>query len=258
MNASAPPRPAPAGRSGRLALATVLATVLGLLAVLLPAAPSTAGAVDPLTGSPEKGECYDVTYAQSAGESIDEEPVLCTERHTIWVTNVILIPGTDPIDPASPALQAQLLTACYDARDTAIGGDLTRFGRSVYQIVYFVPTQAQRDAGARWASCGLVLLKAGGLVSTTRPTPARLASDRVPASLALCVNRKFQATPCSESHIAKSKVGIALKGADATVERAQKIAERTCPRKVGRAYAGWYFRSTDVKRGLLNCMVRDR
>lgn len=250
---SSSPRP-PGTRLG-LALAVALGVLTALLA---PAAPSSAGVVDPLVGAPAQGECYDVTYAQAGGSSLDEDPVPCTQRHTVWVTDVVVLEGSDPIDPDSPALQARLTAACYDARDAAIGADLTRYGRSVYQMVFFTPTQAQRDAGARWASCGLVLLQAGGLVTTTRPTPARLSSDRVPAALALCVDKRFRATPCAQRHIARSKVGIPLKGADVDLDRAPKIAERKCPRKVGRAYAGWYLRGTDPGRGLLNCMVRDR
>lgn len=128
--------------------------------------PSVAPAPAP---PPRSGSCHRLTFAQAALPTQDARPVSCRGAHTSVTIGV----GTvDPIEDGhlmaidSQHVQAQLAQRCPRRLAAYLGGDRNSLRLSRFETVWFGPSVAQADLGARWFRCDVVALASSGRLAT--------------------------------------------------------------------------------------------
>lgn len=224
--------------------------VLAAVATLLAGAAVTPSAAQAGPGQPEDGiatvgECRTYTFDQAMRASENSAPVDCSTSHTAKVLGTPMLPdGMTYGDIA--ALERVMLRTCYPAFGRLLGRTDSLRHRSAYTMMWFIPTQAQRDRGARWLRCDLVLQ--GG--RTLQPIPADTAPILGPAPLrnrvARCATAQEVRTTCSRAHEWRA-TGTYLVPRDAYPgnRTMSRIAHRTCPSRTStRAwYAVWATRA---------------
>lgn len=109
---------------------------------------------DPTFEMPVEGACYDLRYDQLFNRSIRKAPVDCEEPHTIETVKVKRL--TKPVDWKN--VYSRIAVSCFDAFYDAFGGPRW-IGHYAYEMWWFIPTKAQRAAGARWVRCDVGLRK---------------------------------------------------------------------------------------------------
>jgi hypothetical protein len=182
----------------------------------------------PVPPPPAVGACRRLTLLQAARPSNASPRVACRRSHTAYTLHVGRLGttrGGRPLTPGSGRAQRRLASSCLP-RLAAVGGTPEQRRLSRFQVVWFSPTPAQADAGARWFRCDLVAL---GDSHRLLPLPA---GDRVrgvlgrPGALGtygLCGS----AQPGSPGF---ERVACAL--------RHRWVAIRTLPLRGGRSYPG--------------------
>lgn len=196
-----------ATRPGRVRRALVTGLALAGLASFslvagLAAQSARAADEDPqLTGAPAVGSCYDASYAQGRQTALSQQSFDCNTRiHTMWVVGVSKIPERyRNVTPDSKELVAWIHQTCQAAFDQSLGTNMNRRLRSLVQGWNFLPTQAQIDAGARWASCTLSIVDEGQLHrSRTVRFPSLKAG--IPNEVAWCLRAGQYDRPCVRTH----------------------------------------------------------
>lgn len=225
-------------------------TLVAAGAALVPA-----NAADPLAGAPAAGTCYDLTIAQVDKPSASEDTVACTKQHTIWVTGSVALPDGVPADSSKQAYVNYATTTCQDLRRSSIGDDDLQYAESAYTITFFLPTQAQRADGARWVSCGVMLVKGGSNVRSARETPRPLA-DPMPDAIELCQDSQFRTTPCTTDHKYRVTYATTLTG-KSTYANWQKAAAKTCPSKVKTNRWSWSAKRLGPNSSVLACLNKN-
>ena len=110
------------------------------------------------SASPAVGTCYRMSTKELGQASYGEAAVDCLAKHTSQVIGVTYLPGGLSWRKASIARLAKVaLKDCYPTITAALGGTVELRAQSAYRLAYFVPSKAQRKAGARWIRCDLIL-----------------------------------------------------------------------------------------------------
>jgi hypothetical protein len=123
-----------------------------------PAPSRTPDAVTP-PPAPGRAACYRLTVTQLTEPTNDSSPVPCARRHTaqtIFVGRLALVRDGHAIRVDSPRVQQQVAKACPRRLATYLGGGQEDRDLSRFRVVWFSPTLAEADAGARWFRCDLV------------------------------------------------------------------------------------------------------
>lgn len=216
--------------------------VLAVVATLLAGAGTTtaaqAGPNQPDAGIATVGECRSYSFDQAMRASENSAPVACSTSHTAKVLATPMLPDGMTYDDFA-AMQRVMLRTCYPAFGRMLGRTDSLRHRSAYTIMWFIPTQAQRDRGARWLRCDLVLQ--GG--RTLRPIPADvspiLGSAPLPNRVARCATAREVLTTCNRAHEWRA-TGTYLVRRDAYPgnRTMSRIAQRTCPSRT--STRAWY------------------
>jgi hypothetical protein len=123
-------------------------------------APSTAApAADPPPRAPRNGACYRLPFAEATRPSSSRPPVSCRARHdaqTIHVGRLDTVVDGHAVAVDSDHVVDQLSTACPRRMAAHVGGSPEDRRLSRLQVVWFAPTLAQAERGARWYRCDLV------------------------------------------------------------------------------------------------------
>ena len=139
------------------------------------------------------------------------------------------LPSSLTWDSGDAALQPAMSRACEKALQAAIGDNLLLRYRSQYTGLFFRPTTAQADAGARWFSCLAAAPQDRGLGALPRRLPE--LSKRMPDAVARCVTgtRTLKYTTCADRHGWRSTYSFYVDGrpTDRNVNRA---SQRVCSR----------------------------
>ena len=209
------------------------AAVLALLATGMtgpgPATAVSSGAADPLTGAPAAGQCFDLSVRELARASHTEAPVDCAGPNTSEVVAVTVLPdGVGYRDVAKLELVAHQV--CRPVIESRAGTTTLGLRLTSYVMGFFVPTKAQRKAGARWLRCDVV--RAGG--NSLRPLPeATLAVGDFPYpdELSRCLSAKrFLVTSCDRRHVYRAAAAHEVGGKRYPTDREwRRIAGRRCP-----------------------------
>lgn len=237
----------------RSLLAAAAALVLG---VSLAHGPANAAEDPTLTGAPAVGDCFDITEAQTYPMTLPgEEPVDCAEDHTALVVGVGRLPRH--LTWASPMAEVRhaMSLGCAAGYRRLIGTDDRLYYRSQYYLLQFIPTAAQRDAGARWFDCMMAIGNDTGLVDLPRTLP-RLG-QRIPDLVARCVTASLDYTTCADTHAWRSSFTFFARGKP-TGKNIDAAADRVCPHHV--TSRTWVRDAWDVSgpRFIVGCYSKDR
>jgi hypothetical protein len=175
--------------------------ILALLASLFSAGSASAGedTTDPMAGAPAVGDCYDLTYKQMYAHTVPEDPVDCASTHTAVVATVGKLPSGVTWNSPEKKTTAAVNKQCTRAVTARIGGNPVLIMLSAYSWMWYAPTQAEEDAGARWFSCLVIAPEDKAL--TDLPAPLPKASKHLPDELSKCfVGRKYLRTTCADRH----------------------------------------------------------
>jgi Septum formation len=195
--------------------ARALCPLVGVVAVALTLAGCSllAGvtrAATPSPGTPPvTGQCWNATAAQAAvwADWRGATAVACTRSHTLYTYHVGRISGEPanswaaPGDAGSltPEIQAKAGTAC--TLSTLLPH--AKWNQQLIMSYFFVPTEAQWKAGARWIRCDVGVPATGTTLDNESFTalPTKISSfvgavSSDPLRFEFCIN---STTPVSES-----------------------------------------------------------
>jgi hypothetical protein len=216
----------PSGRTRLLAAVSAVAA----LALTVPA--YAGGSPSRGDTAPTVGECRSITLAQASAASDTSSPGDCSTAHDDRVIAVPDLPsGVSYADLDAVGILHTATRLCYPALRAALGRDDRVRGRSAYIYLYFVPTAAQRAAGARWLRCDLTMRHGATLGDLPTDRVPALPTARLPAKVTRCLTgRDHLVTVCSASHSYRA-TGSFTVGLDRFPGRARmaRIAQRRCP-----------------------------
>jgi hypothetical protein len=185
-------------------LARTLVAVATATALGLSAAPGQARAAadGPDFGAPAVGACSTMT-AEQADARVDRSTVVpCSQAHQAKVAGVVRLPDGLAYSSRGKLYRA-MVKRCKPAWNELLGRTHRVRDSSAYQLVWFVPSKDQRQHGARWMSCSVVLRKGTELAklpATKAPLlPKGELGDRIHRCL-LATTASTITTRCSAEH----------------------------------------------------------
>ena len=147
--------------------------------------PSAAPSASPSPSSlPQAGECHRLR----PGSGVDDgDAVPCTGPHNALTLAVLQLPRGVTYGTRADAFYPSVVGPCLAAYDSTVGGTAAQRNVSVFGLAYVYPTDAEKQAGARWFRCDLVAH------ATTRtlldlPAQAPFVKKLLPARFAQCMN----------------------------------------------------------------------
>jgi hypothetical protein len=177
--------------------AATLCFVLGgcslLPLVAIPGATSSA--------APTKGQCWTASVAQADDWSAWEGSgaTVCSARHTLYTYEVGKISGVSastwaaPGDPTS--LSDEVETKAANACNISTLLPHEKWNQQLIQDFFFVPTEKEWKAGARWVRCDVGVLAIGSTIDDEKfaPLPTKIAAlvagvNTDPERYEFCVN----------------------------------------------------------------------
>jgi hypothetical protein len=226
-------------RLGTLAAGLLL---LAGLASVPASADETGSTPDPTAPTLAVGACHDLTLKQIDVSSIPVEPVDCAGPHTAVVTAVPTLPASLTWTSAREDIVGAASSTCWTALEKQVGTNPLLFVRAQYDIAWYEPTQAQKDAGARWFTCHAIVAEDSRLADL----PQRLIrlSSKMPDSIARCgAPRTLAYTTCADRHVARATYAFYV-GKKLTQRNADAAAAAVCPRHVPRLNRRKWLMST--------------
>jgi len=182
--------------------------VAALFATTLFAAPASAA-------TPVVGRCYNLTYAQTGEESSTAPSVSCSSPHTTKTIGVRMVPNSTDYKHITDAEEFKLAaTLCYPKFTAYLGSTAENQELTAYGLLFFIPTQAQRNAGARWMRCDLILAAGTAIAklpaaSNTSPVLTGELTDSIKRCL---VTTYHLDTTCSRTHSYRSSAAYTVNG----------------------------------------------
>lgn len=230
-------------------VATPLLALLGLLGLLaslllVPAPAGAAPASSTLTSSvlagsalqravaePEVGECHRLDLTAQAALADGTKPVSCERNHTSRTFSVIDVPkGTKMSD--LEALSELVDQKCTPAWNRTVGGSTAKRLLAIYSYIWFAPTEAQIEDGARFLRCDLIIVGNKRAVSLPDARQPQLGKGSPSTVEARCFTGKrsgYRALSCSQRHEFRAAGTFKLKGKKyPSSARLQRIANRRC------------------------------
>jgi hypothetical protein len=210
----------------------VLGLMTALSLTLVPGQAMSAMAGDPSYHRPTEGDCHDYTYAALFGAS-DTTPVVdCAAAHTAKVVKVFLLPDSVPWSNDS-AVWHQVQKRCFPAYYDALGrSELTRALTS-YSMAWFMPTKAEKNQGARWVRCDVMLWGGNKRLAALPYDAAPLIPNPITTAVRRCLTATFWDTTCTAAHAWKATGDFNVrKGSFPTKKQMASIAVKKCPRLV--------------------------
>lgn len=231
-------------------LPAAVLTLVSLVAVLLaaplaPSATATTATSAPLTGAPSVGECHKLTLKGLYRASDHSKQVRCSREHTSRVVKVLQLPDGVTWGASDAKLSRIATRKCRPSWEKTLGGTYRSRDMTSYSSAWFMPTAAQRDRGARWFSCHLILWGGG---TSLAPLP----TDKVPATgslphpdnIAACLTKSARTT-CLRKHTWRATGTFVVDKRKFPGDRAlRRAAIRRCPAQVSTDSFRWTYRSS--------------
>jgi hypothetical protein len=233
------------------ALSTVIvATALATGTTAAAAAPSTQGLEDPGTFEiPTIGECRNYGLGVVAQQSDTTAPLpSCGTTHTSKVIATPVLSESTWAAGAS-AIHLAMVKACRPAYIAILGRTEKLRQKSAYEIAWYEPTQAQKDAGARWLRCDLILYGGYSLQPITRNAAPILEAYPLPNRVTSCLvgGDPIRLTVCSKTHRYRATgTYLVQRTYYPGTDTLYAIAQRECPSRVTTPrywYAFWMDRN---------------
>jgi hypothetical protein len=226
-------------------LTRTLVAVAATTALTITAAPGQAlGDPDgPDFGVPTVGACSAMTSQQSDAQADKSTVVPCSQAHTAKVAGVVQLPSALDYSSSPDKLYKAMVNRCKPHWDSLLGRTHAVRDSSAYQLVWFIPNKNQRQHGARWLSCSVVLRQGTGLAKLPVNKSPLLPSGKLGDPIHRCLLATTGAaitTRCSAKHgwratgsfVVTSKKFPGTKAVNRTART--KCASRTNPRKAYR------------------------
>ena len=221
----------------RLRSAAALAAALSVLG-LVPA--PTSAAPEPARGTttPVVGDCHALTVDEGAKASDPDAPVDCTAPHTSVTVRVVQLTNPDWSDVDK--IGGQISAPCFRSWIEKLGGNTKKVRMSAYAMYWFVPTKAEREAGATWVRCDAVLLGGRKFIPLPSGSDITLGSLPLTNKFAKCRAGKrsgYQVLSCSRRHVYRAKIAIRYPdGAYPGKRAATRWALRKCSARLNTAF----------------------
>lgn len=232
-------------------LTRTLMAVAATTALALAAVPGQAAqglqADGPDFGAPTVGACSTMTPTQAGAKADKSTVVPCSQAHTAKVAGVMRLPARLDYSSDLTKLYRAMVDGCAPKWNEMVGRNYAVRDSSAYDLVWFIPTKDQRQHGARWMSCSVVLRQASKLAKLPTNTTPLLPSGGLKDGIHRCLLATTSAvitTRCSAPHGWRATGSFAIAsetfpGAKAVNRTARtKCASRTDPR---RAYRWTYW-----------------
>jgi hypothetical protein len=197
-------------------MSTFSRRIIGALSTILFATALTAGATataatpgrpslepDPSFEIPTVGECRNYGLAAVAPSTNESPTVSCGDLHTSKVIATPLLPEALTWESPETQIHLAMVKACLPAFRSILGRTERLRQRSAYEVAWFTPTQTQRDAGARWLRCDLVLYGGSTLMPIRRNAVPILPAAPLPKSVTSCLvgpDDAIRKTVCTKTH----------------------------------------------------------
>lgn len=156
---------------------------------------------DPSYQIPTVGDCRYYGMAAANAETNSSTVVGCAETHTAKVMATPLLPPGVTWESDPVAIDLAMQKACYPAFRSLLGRTERLRHKSAYDYVWFEPTQTQKEAGALWLRCDLVLYGGSTLMPIRRNAVPILQAAPLPKAVTSClVGDEEKKTVCSKAH----------------------------------------------------------
>jgi hypothetical protein len=227
-------------------ITAVLATALTATnATATESAPTGPTLLDPNFEKPTVGECRNYGLGAVAGETNSSPVVGCGTTHTSKVIAAPLLPDALTWESSDEAIHLAMVKACLPAYRTKLGRTESLRQKSAYEIAWYEPTQTQKDNGARWLRCDLILYGGFTLQSITRNATPILPAAPLPKSVKSCLagpDDSIRLTVCTKNHRYRATGTYLVErtyypGRDGLIA----IANRRCPSLVSTPHYWWAY-----------------
>lgn len=227
-------------------MARIIAAFAAVLALVLTPGPAIAKVGDPHFEEPTVGECHNYGIGSFTAASETSAPVDCATSHTAKVIAVAMLPaGVTWANATTAQLTSITMKKCVPAYRAILGGgsDKNRH-MSAYALGWFVPTQAQREGGAEWLRCDLVIIRGR---SSLRPLPTDsapfLPAKPFPKTVASCLTpTTLYVTDCAGKHAYRATGSFTRTGAYPSAKQLKQIVLQRCPKLVSTRSFGYTIR----------------
>ena len=220
-----------------------LALVAGVLTVLGLGLSTPAGASP---SRPQVGECRALTLDDIYKAANTTAPVDCAEDHTSRVVEVGRLPRGVDWSAGIGKLTRVVENTCRPVVEETLGTDDRTRAMSAYSYAWFMPTKAQRQAGARWFRCDLMIWGGKRLVKLPTDEAPALTALPHPDSVARCLMSSGRTTVCARSHGWRATGVLVVAEQKYPGDKAiRRIALRRCPDKVD-SDSFWFTWSTRI------------
>ena len=163
------------------------------------------------------GECRNLTLDQLIKQSDTSAPIDCSTRHTTKVVAVPQIPEGETWASMKANKWAKISRLyekqCRPAWEALLGVNDRTQAMTAYGLGFFLPTVAERDAGARWMRCDVYVARATSGLTRLKYDAAPLVPTPLNDNhVRLCMKAKtFYHTSCDASHAWRSKGSFNLR-----------------------------------------------
>jgi hypothetical protein len=227
---------------GRDALLAVVVLLLApLAAVVATVGPAQAG---PAFQQPAVGECRALTMEELNRRSNNEAPIDCSQPHSSRVIDVFRLPRDVTWSAPIERLERIATATCAPAWKEALGSGYRSRAMTAYSAGWFMPTAAQRERGARWIRCDLILRAGSRLANLPTDEVPALGAQPHPDRIALCYKAKtFATTICARRHAWRATGTFVMRQTEyPTWREVRRAAIRRCPSLVTTDSFAWRYR----------------
>jgi hypothetical protein len=184
-------------------LTRTLVAVTAATALTVLAAPTQAQTDGPDFGAPTVGACSTMTPQQAAAQADKSTVVACSKAHTAKVAGVIQLPDALTYSSDIQKLYRATVDSCLPKVNQMLGRTFAVRDSSAYDWVWFFPTKDQRQHGARWISCSIVLRQGTKLAKLPSNKTPMIPSGKLAAGIHRCLlatTTQAITTRCSAAH----------------------------------------------------------
>jgi len=231
-----------------------------------PTATSSSPTAEATVDKPAVGECRLEQPTDIPPSTNETPPVPCSEPHTAYTAAVLQLPQETSY--AGSAVGHLVGAQCPRAVQRATGLDARTLTMSILTLSWFIPTDAEQEAGARWVRCDVnAYTYDGNTPDAIYELPGLPIKDNaLPESLRLCFRGGVQPTrvSCSEEHTYRAETAVRLPTHGEPYPSATAMRARVttaCTRALGsHADLAWTSPSRDdwaVDQAWVACLTRD-
>jgi hypothetical protein len=198
-----------------------------------PTTPAPVVTPPPPPPPPPAHACYRLTFTDALAPTSDIKPSPCTGPHTAVTFFIGRLPPNQPVDGA--AVHRLVSTACPRRFATFVGGTREDRRLSLLRTVWFTPSLAQGQAGARWFRCTAIALRDDQhLAALKGPVAGALDHDATRQRFSLCGTAEpgtagFRQRICSAHHTWRALRTVAFPaGSYPGVDRVRSAGQSLC------------------------------